>query len=39
MELNKREFGDMNSGIRRFSQKHIEFKKFLKFIKKQNVIY
>ncbi len=37
MELNKREFGDMNTSIRRFSQKHIEFKRFLKFIKKQDV--
>ncbi len=37
MELNKREFHDMNSGIRRFSQKHIEFRRFRKFIEKQHI--
>ncbi len=37
MKLNNREFSDMNSGIRRFSQKHIEFRKFVKFIKKHNI--
>ncbi len=37
MELNKIEFMAMNNPIRRLSQKHIEFKRFKKYIVKQNV--
>ncbi len=37
MELNKIELMVMNSSIRRFSQKYIEFKRFEKYILKQNI--
>ncbi len=37
MKLNRIEFLAMNNPIRRLSQKHIEFKRFEKFISKQNI--
>ncbi len=37
MELNKIEFLAMNNPIRRLSQKYIEFKRFEKYIVKQNI--
>ncbi|PIE52442.1 SAM-dependent methyltransferase [Candidatus Fermentibacteria bacterium] len=36
MKLNKIEFLAMNNPIRRFSQKHIEFKRFKEYISKQD---
>ncbi len=37
MELNKIEFIAMNNPVRRLSQKYIEFKRFEKYISKQNI--
>ncbi len=37
MELNEKEFRGMNTSLRRFSQKHIEFKRFLKYIHKHEI--